>query len=203
MKKFFWSLFFVVLIMCESGGGTINLGQSCDSCVNFVSCVANAVYPNVAAQNCNSYDVADYSDAAAICLDKYPAVAEFSGTLAENARDITNTYWYDKTCDRLENDRMNETHKTLAGRVLESCVNIGYCYCTSGAYIQPRGISALKWGINSECLRCPTNGLSYENSIFITSCFLVPGNFSDETGSGILSDFCYASYGEDDDLTDW
>lgn len=72
------------------------------------------------------------------------------------------------------------------------CQAVGACECGGGNYVQPMGIDNFLFGMNSQCNQCPTGGTSDEfDNIYITSCYIASGGaFSDDTGSGILTENC-------------
>lgn len=183
----------------NASAATVNLGGAdCDACLAFLSCVAQEVESDIRSKVKCDGEALDEDCAAAAnkCLAKYPVLAPYSEMIAGAAWRYVVSYVFDTTCSGgLSGDALVQENRAIAAGWADLCVDVGYCSCAQGYFIQPRGLTPMVWAKNSECRQCPAGGTTMvPNTIDIASCNLPAGEFSDEKGSGILSADCSASY---------
>lgn len=201
-----------------SGFGTAkapNLGLTvdndfCNQCVTWLLCGADYGYNAMANSDCG-FDpmqvVNDFDDLGQdFCRSSAPSAYNvsqvrslFSQALYRGAH-----FAWEFNCGISDAAAEWVRNREYAVEIIQFCHQVGACICGTGKYVQPVGVQQLRWGANSQCLQCPSGGTSNDNgnNLYILSCYIASGSsFSDDTGSGIVTDTCpYTVDGNTDPL---
>ena len=184
--------------------GNVNL---CKQCVDTVNCGSKAMADHLASNpmQCSGPWHDDYvheddetvGSVVAACNALFPGVPNLKTRVLAGMRYAAH-YAYEVGCANTRGDELDTFKAGLAVQTIYLCQAEGYCECGAGYYVQPRGLTPNEWAANSECKQCPFPGTSkeYEN-LFLSSCCLPDGDFSDDFGSGVLIGSCCESYGPD------
>ncbi len=205
MKTLTFTGVWLLIGLTNVSAATLNLGSDCDTCVKYISCVAREVESDIRAQlaDCSTPGglVENFETAGDKCLALFPGHELDLPHFAETAFRYAANYIFDETCAGFDADAIAESGRAIAYNLITECVNYGYCYCDTGYFIQPRGLTPMEWGKNSECRQCPTGGTTAApNKMLLDSCFIPAGSeFSDESGSGVFVDQCHSGYGSQEE----
>ncbi len=206
MKKYI-----IIMTAClmsgVASGATSGFTSDCDMWLQYVSCVSQKVLTDLSKFSCDQLSdaFANYDETAAVndCKQSAdPNILFMSDLLGHDARQFVEAYLMDKCY--INDVDLAVTNVEIANAVIAGATSQGFCSCKIGYYILARGITPGRWAIDAECIPCPSGGTSDSvNSIGLASCYIPAGSaFTDETGSGVYSENCSASYNSQQEQVD-
>lgn len=202
----------VTAILFNTNLHAASCGSNCEVFFEFAWCVGEKLQPyfeeNCPAGSCNDSSgemTAARTSAKTACETTFKK--KYSGTTLEALLALSELiskhvealhYDYQLTSDDpvVQTETIREATKALIIAVFANSIDYGYNICTlpQGYYIQPGSANMNEWGKGLTCNPCPPDGSAGSESgsypVFITSCYLPAGSFTDTSGSGKYNGIC-------------
>ena len=189
-------------------------GTGCDIFFQFTSCIGKEINEDifrncatVGSIECQKQIKNEQTRAKGVCEEQFKknysgnqlnALLSMSEVLSKYATDFVINYTLvnNASADEIKKILRTDTENLINFVFVENSA-AGWDICKIPAqnyYIRPGSDKYQEWGIGLSCHICPnggqTMGTTNTTPIFITSCYLSPGAFSDTTGRGDISDIC-------------